>query len=141
MPVAAFRQRMSRRSLIPAITVAGVLVLGVVIQAAVASNATPGVATPVFPREVAAYSWWTGMLSSSSIDAATMVYQNGAGVELSTPRRRFSWEPTALPTAGWMGPSRLRSRRIMALLRRASCLQTAGSSWLARRMGEVESRS
>ena len=81
MPVAAFRQRTSRRSLIPAITVAVVLVLGVVIQAAVASNATPGVATPAFPREVAAYSWWTGMLSSSSVDAATMVYQNGAGVE------------------------------------------------------------
>lgn len=87
MPVAAIRQRMSRRSLIPAITVAGVLVLGVVIQAAVASNATPGVATPVFPREVAAYSWWTGMLSSSPIDAATMLYQNGAGVEfLDSPQ-------------------------------------------------------
>ena len=81
MPVAASRQRTSRRSLIPAITVAVVLILGVVVQAALASNTKPGVATPVFPREIAAYSWWTGMLSSSSIDAATMVYQNGAGVE------------------------------------------------------------
>jgi hypothetical protein len=79
--VAASRQRTRRRSLIPAITVTGGLVLVVAIQAAVASNAKPGVATPVFPREVAAYSWWTGMLSSSPVDAATMVYQNGAGVE------------------------------------------------------------
>lgn len=87
MPVAASRQRTSRRSLIPAITVAVVLILAVVIQAAVASNAKPGVVTPVFPREVAAYSWWTGMLSSSSIDAAAMVYQNGAGVEfLDSPQ-------------------------------------------------------
>jgi hypothetical protein len=81
VPVAGSRQRGSRRSLIPAITVAVVLILVVVVQAAVAPNAKPGGATPVFPREVAAYSWWTGMLSSSSVDAATMVYQNGAGVE------------------------------------------------------------
>ena len=87
MPVAASRQRTSRRSLIPAITVAVGLILGVVVQAAVASNTKPGVAPPVFPREIAAYSWWTGMLSSSSIDAATMVYQNGAGVEfLDSPQ-------------------------------------------------------
>jgi len=87
VPVAASRLRTSRRSLIPAITVAVVLILVVVIQAAVASNAKPGVARPVFPREVAAYSWWTGMLSSSSVNAATMVYQNGAGVEfLDSPQ-------------------------------------------------------
>ena len=87
MPVAASRQRTSRRSLIPAITVAVVLILVVVIQAAVASSAKPGVARPVFPRVVATYSWWTGMLSSSSVDSATMVYQNGAGVEfLDSPQ-------------------------------------------------------
>jgi hypothetical protein len=79
--VAASGQREGRRSLIPAMIVAVVLLLVGVIHAAVAPNAKSGVATPVFPREVAAYSWWTGMLSSSSVDAATMVYQNGAGVE------------------------------------------------------------
>ena len=81
MPAADSSQRTSRRSLIPAITVTVVLSLILVIQAAVTPNAQSGAATPVFPREVAAYSWWTGMLSSSSVDAATMVYQNGAGVE------------------------------------------------------------
>ena len=81
MPAADSSQRTSRRSLIPAITVTVVLSLILVIQAAVTPNAQSGAATPVFPREIAAYSWWTGMLSSSSVDAATMVYQNGAGVE------------------------------------------------------------
>ena len=81
MPAADSSQRTGRRSLIPAITVTVALSLLLVIQAAVTPNAQSGAATPVFPREVADYSWWTGMLSSSSVDAATMVYQNGAGVE------------------------------------------------------------
>ncbi|WP_167044199.1 hypothetical protein [Salinibacterium sp. ZJ454] len=81
MPIAASHQRTSRRSLIPAFTVAVVLIVIVFIQAAVSSVPRSSVAVPVFPRQVAPYSWWTAMHSSSSVDVATMVYQNGAGVE------------------------------------------------------------
>ncbi|WP_157156636.1 MULTISPECIES: hypothetical protein [unclassified Diaminobutyricimonas] len=87
MPIAASRQRTSDRSLIPAITVAVILIVIVLVQAAVASVPRLIDAVPVFPRQVAAYSWWTAMHSSSSVDAAIMVYQNGAGVEfLDSPQ-------------------------------------------------------
>lgn len=36
---------------------------------------------PVFPSTVARYSWYTGMLSNGRFDAATLLYQNGVGVE------------------------------------------------------------
>lgn len=40
---------------------------------------TPG--GPAFPRQLHTYSWWTPMLDAGQIDAASMTYQNGVGVE------------------------------------------------------------
>ena len=39
------------------------------------------VEAPDFPSTIAPYSWYTSMLSSSRFDAATLLYQNGVGVE------------------------------------------------------------
>ena len=45
------------------------------------------VTNPVFPSTIAHYSWYTGMLSSDRFDAATLLYQNGVGVEfMDTPQ-------------------------------------------------------
>lgn len=45
------------------------------------------VANPVFPSTIARYSWFTGMLSSGRIATATLLYQNGVGVEfMDTPQ-------------------------------------------------------
>jgi hypothetical protein len=42
---------------------------------------------PVFPSTVARYSWYTGMLSSDRFQAASLLYQNGVGVEfMDTPQ-------------------------------------------------------
>lgn len=38
--------------------------------------------SPVFPRRIASYSWWTPMLGEAQVGTAAMVYQNGFGVEL-----------------------------------------------------------
>ena len=35
-----------------------------------------------FPERIASYSWWTPHLAPAQIEAATMLYQNGFGVEL-----------------------------------------------------------
>ena len=48
---------------------------------------SPTVPNPVFPSTIAHYSWYTGMLSSDRFDAATLLYQNGVGVEfMDTPQ-------------------------------------------------------
>ena len=45
------------------------------------------VTSPVFPSTIARYSWYTGMLSSDRFAAATLLYQNGVGVEfMDTPQ-------------------------------------------------------
>lgn len=45
------------------------------------------VGAPQFPSTVASYSWYTGMLSSARFEAATLLYQNGVGVEfMDTPQ-------------------------------------------------------
>ena len=45
------------------------------------------VADPVFPSTIARYSWYTGMLSTDRFDAASLLYQNGVGVEfMDTPQ-------------------------------------------------------
>jgi hypothetical protein len=53
-------------------------------------SAVPGparVAGPVFPSTIARYSWYTGMLSTDRFPAASLLYQNGVGVEfLDTPQ-------------------------------------------------------
>ncbi|MET0736136.1 MAG: hypothetical protein ABWY55_10920 [Microbacterium sp.] len=43
--------------------------------------------SPVFPRTIASYSWWTTPLSAGDLERATVTYQNGVGVEfLDTPQ-------------------------------------------------------
>lgn len=45
------------------------------------------VADPVFPATIARYSWYTGMLSSDRFETASLLYQNGVGVEfMDTPQ-------------------------------------------------------
>ena len=47
----------------------------------------PNVTNPAFPSTIARYSWYTGMLSSDRFAAATLLYQNGVGVEfMDTPQ-------------------------------------------------------
>ncbi|MFT4163994.1 MAG: hypothetical protein QM650_01985 [Microlunatus sp.] len=36
---------------------------------------------PLFPTKIASYSWHTGWLSAGEMDAASLLYQNGVGVE------------------------------------------------------------
>ena len=45
------------------------------------------VTNPVFPSTIARYSWYTGLLSNDRFAAATLLYQNGVGVEfMDTPQ-------------------------------------------------------
>lgn len=69
--------RAERPSSLPAVVAA--LAVAVLLWPLTAEPATGG---PVaFPRQVASYSWWTPMLEESEVGTATMLYQNGFGVE------------------------------------------------------------
>lgn len=71
----SFRGRNLGPSLLVAVAVLAFAVPGLFAQ----PRTSP--ATPIFPETVAPYSWWTSHLSSSRMEAATMLYQNGVGVE------------------------------------------------------------
>lgn len=69
------RERPSR---LPAVIAA--LAVAVLLWPLASLTSSPG-GPPVFPRQVASYSWWTPMLGPSEIGTAAMIYQNGFGVE------------------------------------------------------------
>ncbi len=79
--------RGGRRDPLAALLVAAVVLMVSTSSSLRPSAAQPSAGLPAFPRQVAAYSWWTGMLSLSPLDAATLLYQNGVGVEfLDSPQ-------------------------------------------------------
>jgi hypothetical protein len=68
---------------------AAVIVLGLVYLPGLLSlvQGPARVADPVFPSTIARYSWYTGMLSADPFEAASLLYQNGVGVEfMDTPQ-------------------------------------------------------
>lgn len=74
-------------------SVVGLVVAAAVLAALYGSELVPGrrasaaVGDPVFPTTIAPYSWFTGMLSTHRLDAASLLYENGYGVEsLDTPQ-------------------------------------------------------
>ncbi len=77
----------ARPSRVGLLVAVGVLALlygpGCVVGALGPANASK----PLFPPTIASYSWYTGMLSSDRFPAATLLYQNGVGVEfMDTPQ-------------------------------------------------------
>ncbi|BDV30901.1 WD40 repeat domain-containing protein [Microbacterium terricola] len=69
-----------RRSMVPAV-VAGVVVTTLLVLPQVVPLTASAAERPVFPRTVAAYSWWTTPLAPGDLERATLIYQNGVGVE------------------------------------------------------------
>ena len=69
------------RSRIPALVVVAVAAVLLVIPQLAAPLLPSESRGPVFPARVGSYSWWTSPLSPAAITAASVVYQNGVGVE------------------------------------------------------------
>lgn len=69
-----------RTSIVPAI-VAGLAVAGLLVVPQILPLPSTAAGAPVFPRAVSPYSWWTSPLAPGDMERATVVYQNGVGVE------------------------------------------------------------
>lgn len=63
------------------------LALALTVPALLAPSPASSGRSPRFPSRIAGYSWWVAGQSTSPVDAAVLLYQNGVGVEfLDTPQ-------------------------------------------------------
>lgn len=87
MAVPRWRWRTPRPSLVGLLVAVAVLVLVHGPGSLPELRGPRPAADPVFPSTLARYSWCTGMLSDDRFAAASLLYQNGAGVEFyDTPQ-------------------------------------------------------